>query len=336
MRLVAEQLARAARFEPRGRLLAVSRSLLALAGLSLLLSTPSSLLFASVSAESAATRCQGVRGISVWCASQETTGTYLAGTLVAVAILAMVLVGLRPRLLCVPHWYVAFSMSNTITFANGGEQIALILTGLMIPLCIGDRRTWQWTRHSEPLPATWQGSAYAAHLMIRMQILVIYLCAAATKLGNHSWRSGAAVGIILNDPEVGLPAPLRPLVNGVFAWDGVNRVVTWLVLAMEVTIGVSMLFAVRVRRIGMVLAVLLHSAIIGAMGLFSFGLIAIALLLAATDDQPSFDVGEEFRHGHGIRGTASRASRRRRPDDLLRNHADGIPGRLSRTAGAVL
>jgi hypothetical protein len=95
------------------------------------------------------------------------------------------------------------------------------------------------------------------------------------------------VGVLLNDPEVGLPAPLQPLVDGLFAWHGVNRFVTWLVLAMELTIGVSMLFPVRVRRVGLVLAVVLHSAIIAAMGLFSFGLVAIALLLAVADDRPA-------------------------------------------------
>lgn len=43
-----------------------------------------------------------------------------------------------------------------------------------------------------------------------------------------------------------------------------------------------MLFPVRIRRTGLALAICLRAAIIIAMGLFSFGLVMISLVLAAT------------------------------------------------------
>lgn len=50
---------------------------------------------------------------------------------------------------------------------------------------------------------------------------------------------------------------------------------------MEMFIGIAMLFGPRIRRAALIPAICLHVMIIFAMGLFSFGLIMIALATAA-------------------------------------------------------
>jgi antimicrobial peptide system SdpB family protein len=131
----------------------------------------------------------------------------------------------------------------------------------------------------------WRGSAYAGHLLLRCQIVIIYLDASLSKLEFHGWRSGIAVPVLLNNPQFGLPPGIRQTVEGWLGPAWIGAAVTWAVIAIEITIAVTMLFGVRVRRVGLALAVCLHSAIVIVMGLFSFGLIMISLVMVVCDGQ---------------------------------------------------
>ena len=271
---------RAETFEPRGTLLSASRSLLAFAELTVLLFTPDRLLFGSTPYASPRQLCSGVSGLSLWCVSGGGPRAEQAGTVVAVAVLVAVTAGFRPRWLCIPHWYIAFSLAGRMSALNGGEEIAQIFTLLLIPQCLGDTRTWHWRRPDQPMAPAWRGSAYAAHLLLRLQIVVVYLDAALSKLAYPAWQHGTAVRTLLNDPQNGLPLALRPLADHLLGPIWISAAVTWSVIAMELGIATSMLFRARVRRRALALAVCLHTAIILAMGLFSFGLVMIALLMA--------------------------------------------------------
>ena len=67
-----------------------------------------------------------------------------------------------PRWTCVPHWYVAFSLADSITQPDGGDAVAAIATMLFIPMLLGDDRVWQWSRPAGPLAPFARGSAHAA------------------------------------------------------------------------------------------------------------------------------------------------------------------------------
>lgn len=271
--------AAAAVFEPRGTTLAVGRSLLAFAELTVLLATPDRILFGSAPYATPGRLCSGIGSVSLWCVAG--TQSHSVGRIIAMTILGVVVLGLWPRWLCVPHWYVAFSLATRMVVSNGGEEAAQILALLLIPLCLGDARWCHWSRTDRPMAPCWRGAAYAGSVLLRCQVAIIYLDSALSKLAFHSWRSGAAVPIVLNDPHFGLPPAVRPAIEHMLAPVWIGAAATWAVIAIEISIAVSMCFRARARRAGLALTICLHTAIIIAMGLVSFGLIMISLVMVA-------------------------------------------------------
>lgn len=270
---------RACGFEPRGLPLALGRSALALATLTVILFCPDDGLFAYTPAYPDGVRCAGVAGLSLWCVMGAHGWALHLDRTLALAVLAVTASGWRPRWTCVPHWYVSFSLAESMTLPNGGEIVAQIATLLLIPVCLADRGRWQWHRPSTPLPATWRGAAYAAVLTVRAQAAIIYTVAAVSKLREPAWRRGTAMYAVLHDPAYGLPAGVLRHAGAVAGSVPFIAVLTWTVPLVETAIAIAVLGTGRARRLGLVLVVLLHGAIILTMGLVSFGLIMIGLVL---------------------------------------------------------
>jgi antimicrobial peptide system SdpB family protein len=283
-RVIQRALAAADGFEPRSLPLAVCRSVLAFAELTALLFTPDHDLFTYEPGLAGGMHCSGVRGYSLWCMAGSGSDDLTFSRIVAMAVLVAVICGFRPKWTCIPHWYVAFSFANAITQPNGGDAVVGVATLLLIPILLGDDRAWHWTRPNTPLPPAMRGSAYAAWLAIRCQIAVIYLDAAVSKLAVPQWRDGQAMHTIFTDPNYGLPSVIRDPLGSVLQSGGVVAFITWSVMALELTVAICALCRARARKLGIWPAVLLHAAIIVAMGLFSFGLTMIALVLVLRID----------------------------------------------------
>lgn len=271
---------RALVFEPRSVALAVGRSLVAVAGLVLLVLTPDDDLFPGVRGGPSGLRCTGLSSVSLWCVGSGALPMDAARA-VAVVVLLIVASGYRPRWTCVPHWYVTASLGLATSVTNGGEQAARLLTLLLIPLCLGDRRRWQWTTRAPALPPVWRGSGYAGHLAIRMQVVLIYGDAVVAKVREPEWLDGTAMHYIVQNAYFGAATWLVELLGSPLLDGWSIRVVTWASLALEAFIAVSALGAMRIRRWGLVAGIGLHGAIMVALGLIGFGLIMIALLCAA-------------------------------------------------------
>ncbi|MGW4063510.1 sporulation-delaying protein SdpB family protein [Amycolatopsis sp. NPDC004747] len=271
------------RHEPRSALFAAGRSLLACAQLGVLLFNSDATLFADSPAVPGGVRCGGLRSVSLWCLlGEQGSGPVLART-VAIATLVLVLIGAVPRWTCIPHWYVNFSLAAAIPLTNGGDRAAEITALLLIPICLADDRGWQWSPVREPLPASWRGSSLAATLVLRAQVAVIYLVAATAKLGDPAWVHGRALGIVAFDPEFGFPVPVRTVLEPLLASDALVAVATWSVIGVQYAIVIAIMGGRRSRALALVLGAGLHLAIAVLLGMPSFGLIMIALLLCAAN-----------------------------------------------------
>ena len=207
-----------------------------------------------------------------------TGGPSLTARIVAVCILLAVALGFHPRWTCIPHWYIAFSLNTSIIVRDGGEAVAEIATMLLIPICLGDKRRWQWGRALAPMAAKWRGSAYAAHLALRLQALIIYADAALSKFASPGWRHGTAIAYVLDDPEFGAPPKVFRMIEPVIGVSWVVMALTWSVLAMEMGIAISAVGTRHMRYRALAMAIALHAAIILVMGLTSFGLVMIAFV----------------------------------------------------------
>lgn len=198
-----------------------------------------------------------------------------------------------------------------MTLPNGGDPVAQIACMLLIPVCLGDRWTWQWRPPKVPLPPTWRGASYAALLTVRVQASIIYGTAAVSKLIYPQWRDGTALYSIAFDPNFGMPLALRRLVQPVLRSYPLLATATWAAVAAEVAISVLVLCGWRVRRWALTLAAILHIGIAATMGQVSFGLIMIALVAIAYTGRPSArDVLPDRRNDEGQPDTLEQAGSR--------------------------
>jgi antimicrobial peptide system SdpB family protein len=293
-----------ATFEPRCRWLAIGRSLLALATLTEILFTPDAALFSDATGLTTGLQCDNVRSMSLWCLDSGLTEHLLISRIVAVGTLATAVIGYRPRWTCVPHWYVTYSLAASMTVANGGDNAATLLTLLLIPLCLGDDRVWQWRAPVWPLGARWRGSAFAAQLVIRLQLCIIYVTAAISKLADPAWRNGSAFYFVTNDPYLGIPSVASRLILPTLDTPWLIRSITWSVIAVQLLIALTIIGHRRMRTIAVVLVAALHVSIVVILSLPSFGLIMIAFALIASGGGFVSAAVEQREDTH--RGTASR------------------------------
>jgi len=280
------------RFEPRGRPLAAARSLLALASGCLLALSPDRALFPRTAGVTDGPVCAGIGQVSMWCLAESSGVDLLVCRVVALAVLAVVALGYRPRWTCVPHWYVTYSLSVAVALPDAGEQVIRILTLVLIPICLGDRRRWQWRRPGEPMAAAWRGRACAAHLFVRVLGVTIYAQASLSKLAVQEWRDGTAGYYWLVHPHYGSAIAIRPPLGTLLQQQIGVAAVTWGALAVELTLALCLLGPGPVRRAGWALAIAMHGSIAVLMGFTTFamtmaGLWAIACAGTAGFREPA-------------------------------------------------
>jgi antimicrobial peptide system SdpB family protein len=269
------------RFEPRGPLLACGRALLGLATMTVILGTPDGALFPYTAAVPSGQLCSGARAVSLWCLAGPSNADLTAGRLLSIAVLALVIAGYRPRWTCIPHYYVTFSFASASPIVNGGDRFAQIAAMLLIPICLGDERRWQWQPARRPLSPTWRGCGYGAHLTIRVQLSIIYAGAALSKILDPAWRRGDAMPIIAYDSEFGLARPALAAMEPLLHTPVFALTLAWLVVATELTVAGQILGPRRLRLRALFEVAALHLAILLGLGLVSFSMAMIAFVLLA-------------------------------------------------------
>lgn len=281
---VADRFLRAAdEFNPQRRSIAVARTVVAVGTLAVVAFATPTQMFVLKPGAVFATQCKGIQAASLWCVGRGLGPEYL-GICKAIAIVLLVTVasGLSPRWTCVPHAYLVFSLANSMPLASGAERAAQLATLLFIPMCLGDRRRWHWQEASEIDP-WWRGASYATLLVVRLQVTVIYLDAAISKMTHIQWRNGFAMKAIANDPYFGAPNRFAGVVTPLVDTRPVATTLAWSVMIMEIGVAVLILGPAFGRRIALVLAILLHGAIALMLGLVSFSIVMVGVVsFAAT------------------------------------------------------
>ncbi|WP_394618977.1 sporulation-delaying protein SdpB family protein [Lentzea sp. JNUCC 0626] len=278
--------ARALAFEPRTRTLGAARSLVAIAELSALVFTSDTDLFPAVPNGPVGPRCDGLRALSLWCADTSPAAQTVV-RLVTIAALVLAASGYRPRWTCIPHWYATFSLAAAMHVPNGGENVARIVTLLLIPLCLADDRVWHWRRPDTPLPAWWSGASWITHWAVRLQVVVVYGQAVWIKLQEPEWRDGSAMHHVMQDAYFGTGSLLVPFADSAL----LSPVITWGTILLESAILICVLGNSRARHAALALAVVLHGGIVLALGLVSFGLVMIGFVAAASSGRSEQGLG---------------------------------------------
>lgn len=269
-------------------LVGTARTLLALGTLGTLLATPERYLLSPIVGSVTPPACIGPARAALWCVVPQTHRSLALW--VAVVVLAWAASGWLPRWSAVLHWWVSWSFISNLTVQDGGDQITAVLTLLLVPLLLTDRRRWHWQVAHEDIhtasPTRWV-LAYAALGLIALQVAGLYLQAAISKLGVAEWADGSAMFYWFNNSIFGAPPYLKPLTNLLTGSPVLVVTLTWGSLAIEFALGIAIVLGRPAKRVLLLLGLVFHDTIALTMGLISFDLAmagALLLYLVPTED----------------------------------------------------
>lgn len=202
---------------------------------------------------------------------------------IALFILFLVIIGWRPRITCILHWWVTYSFATTAIVQDGGDQVAQILTMMLIPICLTDPRKWHWSnlkiQHGLQ-QKLFSILAWSTLLVIQLQVAVVYFHAAIAKLSVEEWANGTSMFYWIQNPIFGVGEGLGQIVFPLFANAAVVTFLTWGAIIFEIILFMAIVMKPETKRVLMVLGLGFHFTIIIFFGLVSFFFsMAAALIL---------------------------------------------------------
>lgn len=266
---------------PWSQTVAFARALLAFSTMiPLATADPSNLFLAAAPSDSV---CATLPIINMYCVLEPSQ--YWVGSGVSLVVLALVIVGILPQITCWAHAYVAYCFATAVTVPVGGDQIAQNLTLILIPICM----TWPAISMWKPVPPRrlpgWREViGWSSLAVITVQAVVVYAVASISKLAVMEWADGTAVYYWLSDPTFGPAGLLGDALRSLTGVPLFLGIVTFGTLAIEAGLALAFLYGKRGKRIALALGVSFHGAIAVTMGLYSFSLAMIALLLLYLGD----------------------------------------------------
>ncbi|ATY84483.1 hypothetical protein CVV65_05530 [Kyrpidia spormannii] len=202
---------------------------------------------------------------------------------VCVVILLLVASGWRPRITCVLHWWISYSLFTSAITIDGGEQVATVMTLLLLPIALTDNRKWHWQTPADTLTirndeVLRRIVAYVTLTAIRVQVAIIYFNSTVAKLAQPEWIDGTAVYYYLNDPMLGLPSLLKNALNPILTSSAVV-IPTWGTLILQTCLFAALFAPKSTWKYFLRAALLFHESIALMLGLVSFSLIMVASLV---------------------------------------------------------
>jgi antimicrobial peptide system SdpB family protein len=267
---------------PWGSWLGLARTLLATATAGTLVFSDADTLFTPILGRGAGPHCSGLTSVGAFCLAGREHADLVRWA--CVAVLLVVASGWRPRITALPHWWIAFSVSTSLSIPDGGEQVNQVLALLLVPVLLADRRRWHW----QPPPAADRvvrpggrgvlpvATAVVLLVAIRIQVAGIYFQASVAKLSKAEWADGTVMYYWLNHHSFGAPGWLQPVTDALVDQPVSLALLTWTPLVIEFALAVSLLLRSAVRWWLLPFGVLLHVGIAVLMGLWSFSLTMVA------------------------------------------------------------
>jgi len=256
-------------FEPWGLTLALCRTALAIATLVTLLFNGTGDVFRPILGSPNIPSCVGISQISIYCLLN---GHLDVARWISIGILVVTISGYYPRITCVLHWWVTFSFISCATIVDGGDQIASVLTLLLIPLCLLDPRVNHWNANDRDMSPGKRLFAYFTFQVIRLQIAFIYFQACVSKFSVTEWVDGTAVYYWFLNPMFGVSSHIKPFLTFLLSKPLIVAAMTWGALAMEFIIFLCIMlrFSHPVKKYVFIAGVLFHGMIMVIHGLVSF------------------------------------------------------------------
>ncbi len=254
----------------------LGRSLMALGTFLTLAFNPMQYLFRPGSGVPASISCDALAGhVSMFClVPAHSLGLV---RLAACAVLLVIMSGWRPQLTAPLHWWISWSFYASARTADGGDQVAAVLTLIMLPLALTDTRTWVWQAAAPARSALRNTVALACLFLLQIQIAAIYFDACIEKPRLAEWADGTNMYYILANNIFGAPHYLSSVMSAITTTPAV-ALLTWSVLLLEFVLGIAMLLPPWARRIALYVGLLFHVGIALFLGITTFGIIMMGAL----------------------------------------------------------
>ena len=255
--------------------LGLSRTLLALSLiLTLLLNDKTTLFYTGLQNESFPKFQQIEFNLFSWFVNFE------SAVIFSIVLLIPVLIGFLPRYTCFIHWFVTYSFLNTSMVIDGGDQVASIITFLLIPICTFDDRKWHWSIEEKEKSFIAKTVATFAFLLLTFQISIIYFFSAVGKFKVAEWTNGTAIYYWLTHPLFGAVEYFNPLINIILKNPILTAFLNWSVLILELAIAISIFWTNNNhKKILLQIGIVFHFFILLFLGIVSFSITMTACLI---------------------------------------------------------
>ncbi|MBS7233704.1 hypothetical protein KHA90_22060 [Flavobacterium psychroterrae] len=189
--------------------------------------------------------------------------------LLAILILCITISGYLIKITSLLHWWICISFLYFSSIIDGGDQIAAILSFLLIPFCLTDPRKNHW-KHIKPNDSAKNIVGLFSIWIIRIQVAIIYYHASLGKLSVPEWVNGTAIYYWFNHSVFGMPISISVFMNKLLSSPVIISLLTYTVLALEILLFLGLLASVKYRKTILCFGILFHFFIIVYHGIFSF------------------------------------------------------------------
>ena len=245
-----------------------ARALLALCFLSTLLFTPIYDLFPVQHIEQLKNSSNSSLNLNIYLLFNNIEIPYC----ISIIVLLFVISGFYPRLSCLFQTWISYSIFYSMLVTDGGDQINIILTFLLLPICLLDNRKngWNVDFNEKTSNRFLLYNASIAIIFIQFQMAVLYFNAGVAKMFQPEWLNGSAVYYWFNDPTFGAPYWVKSCVGFLFENDYTITIINWSVMILEVALFVGFFLKQKYKYLLFVLAFIFHFLIFIVHGLPSF------------------------------------------------------------------
>ena len=205
---------------------------------------------------------------------------------VVVGILLLVMTGLLPQFTCLLHFWACFSVHNYFLILNGGDELAFILSLLLIPVCLADPRFNQW-KQKEITPSAGNIVANVTLYFIQLQCAWLYFDAGFFKISRPQWQDGTAVYYYTSHYRLGAVDWVRHI-NELVTLTPLVKIVTWGVLLLEMGLAICLFLPARIKKKFIIPAIIFHLLIVVNFGLITFFIAELAMILLYLDTDDLF------------------------------------------------
>ena len=253
----------------------LGRSLIAFATLLTLFFNDTNLLFKSAAGISECPACADVSNFGIFCVLGKER--LEIARWICIGILIITITGRFQKLTGILHWWVSFSLVSSAMTLDGGDQVASVLTLLLIPVTLTDPRRSHWHALHETQRSVSFGtiSGDIAMSVVKLQVAIIYFHASVGKFKVTEWINGTANYYFFVDPLFG--GASESLIS-IFKNPYVMVLSCWLVLLLELGLSLSLLLSTRFKAALFLVGCAFHISIMVFFGLISFGLTMMGAL----------------------------------------------------------